>query len=172
MRILTLLCCFLIASVSFAKETKIASVDMQKLFHAYPSVQKAEKKFVAMAKLKEKDLASEAEELKALQKELKSPDVKDKNKKERDFKKKAQAFETKRAEIQKELEIKRREMSVKVSNEIRALIATAAKKAGVNMVIDSEKVVYEEVGFDLTDEVLKLYPKSASDEKSEDSDSK
>jgi outer membrane protein len=172
MRILTLLCCFLLASVSFAKETKIAAVDMQKLFRAYPGEQKAEKKFTAMAKLKDKELASEAEELKALEKELKNKDVKDRNKKEKDFKKKLQAFEKKRNEAQKELGAKQREMSIKVSDEVKALIAIAAKKAGVNMVIDSEKVVYEEVDFDLTDEVLKLYPKSTADEKDADSDSK
>ncbi len=172
MRILTLLCCLLVASTAMAKETKVATAAGQKLFQAYPGVQKAEKKIEAMAQEKNQELKGDADELKALQKELNDKDVKDKSKKERTFQKKAKAFQAKKNKIQNELDAQKREMLSKASAEIRALITKVAQSAGVDLVLDSDKALYEKAGIDLTDEVLKLYPKDNKDSKDSDTDTK
>jgi Skp family chaperone for outer membrane proteins len=172
MRILTLLCCLLATSTAMAKETKVAIAAGQKLFQTYPGVQKAEKKIRALAESKNKELAPEANELRALQKELNNKDLKDRSKKEKEFQKKAKAFETKKNKIQDELNAQKKEMLSKASAEIRELIAKAAQSAGVDLVLDSDKALYEKPGIDLTDDILKLFPKDNKDSKDSDGDSK
>ena len=176
MRFLALLCCLLISTAAFAKESKTATVNLQKLFKAYPPAQRAEKKFAALAEAKKKELEPDAKALQALQNELKEKGDKmpaaEKKKKAKEFEKEAKAFEKNKNEIEKELETERRAMSMKVSDEIKALVAKVAKNSGANLVLDSDKAVYMEEGVDLTDEVLKLFPKDKSDSSDSDSGSK
>ena len=65
MRILSFLVCFfLMLSTAFAKDFKVATVDLAKLFSEYPGTKDAQDKFNAIAlQKKQKDIAGEEQDL-------------------------------------------------------------------------------------------------------------
>jgi Skp family chaperone for outer membrane proteins len=164
MRFLTLLCCFFVAAASMAKDMKIGTVDLTKLFKEYPGTKNAQKKFNAMATKKQQDLADSLDEIKDLEKELKSSSsvlsTKQRKAKEKEYKEKAQAFQQQQNQITTDLQGKEQEMTSKLLDEIKAIVATVAKNQGVDLVLDAEKTVYAKDSVDLTAEVMKNYPKS------------
>lgn len=175
MRFFTLLCCFLIASAASAKDFRVATVDLQKLFKEYPGYDTAQKKFKDMAEKKQKDLQESAQDLQELQNELKSSSsvysAKQKKQKETELKQKAHDLDTAENEARTYLASKESEMTQTLLDEIKVIVANVAKDMGVDLVLDSEKTVYVNGGTDLTDNVLKSFKKVDADS-SDDSGSK
>ncbi|HEY5038841.1 MAG TPA: OmpH family outer membrane protein [bacterium] len=175
MRFIALLLCFFISSSVWAKDMKIGTVDLQKLFKEYPGTVKAQKKFSAMAERKKKDLLESESDLKDLEKEIKSSSsvLSEKQKKQKAdvYKKKAQDLYLAEQQVQNDLQVKEAEMTQTILDEIKGVVATVAKDKGADLVLDSEKTVYVKDGVDLTDAVLKSYKKSDTDSK-DDTDSK
>lgn len=167
MRSIALLCCFLIASLASAKEMRIGTVDLQKLFKEYPGTKKAQKKFTAMAEKKKKDLQDSEEELQDLQKELKRSgsvlSEKLRKQKETEYQTKAQNLAQLENQYRTDLAMKENEMTQSILEELKAIVAEVAKENGVDLVLDSEKTVYLKDGEDLTSIVLKKYKKTDSD---------
>ncbi len=160
-----------------AKDLKVATVDLQKLFKEYPGTAAAEKKFKTMAMRKERDLRDSADELTDLKKELsKSGSVlsaKQKRQKEDELESKEKALEMQDAQIRNELATKNNEMTQSILDEIKGIVAKLAKDKGVDLVLDSEKTVYVNGGEDLTSEIMKSKEfKSSDSDSSDDSDSK
>jgi len=61
MRFITLLlCCLFAASMVSAKDMKVGTVDLKKIFNEYPGTKTATKKFTVMAQKKQKDLQDAA----------------------------------------------------------------------------------------------------------------
>jgi outer membrane protein len=170
MRFITLLCCFLVASVLSAKDMKVGTVDLQKLFKEYPGTKTAQKKFTAMAQRKQKDLQDAADELKDMAADMESSksvlSTKQKRQKQTEYETKEKDLRMQDAQIRTDLATKEAEMTQSILDEIKAIVAAAAKEKGVDLVLDSEKTVYINGGVDLTDDVLK-----GKDFKSSDSDS-
>src|SRR5579872_98813 len=159
MRFITMLCCFLVASTMSAKDMKVGTVDLQKLFKDYPGTKIATKKFGEMAQRKKRDLQDAADELKDLGSELESSNsvlsTKQKRQKQQEFETKKDAFTQQQALIQNELETKQAEMTQSILEEIKVIVAGLAKDKGVDLVLNSENTVYVNGGVDLTEDVLK-----------------
>lgn len=173
MRIIALLCCFLMAPLASAKDLKIATVDLARLFKDYPGTHVAQKKFSDMADKKKQDLTEQAEDLQDLKKELTTSSsvysAKQLRQKKDDYNRKAQAFAQAENQVQQDLAAKEAEMTQEILDKIKALVAKVADDNGVDLVLDSEKTVYVKNGVDLTDPVLKAFKNVSTDK--DDSDS-
>ena len=163
MRLITLLCCFLVASLASAKDFKVATVDLQKLFKEYPGTDKAQKKFKALAEKKQKDLQESAQDLQDLQGEIKNSgsvlSAKQKKQKETELKQKAHDLDLAESQARSYLASKESEMTQSLLEEIKALVAGVAKDKGADLVLDSDKTVFVNGGVDLTPDVLKNFKK-------------
>jgi outer membrane protein len=172
MRFLSLLCCFLIASFASAKDLKIGTVDLQKLFKAYPGYKTAEKKLKALASKKQKELSEPEGELTDLQKELEGSgsvlSSKEKKKKATQYQEKLKDYTILQKQMQMELAAKQDEMVAGILDEVKGIVADVAKDKGVDLVLDAEKTVYVNGGVDLTDAVLKTKNYKSSDSDSSD----
>lgn len=164
MRPITLLCCVLAASlVSFAqaKDVKVGTVDLKKIFQEYPGYEPAQAKFKALAEKKQKELSEPEQELGDLQKELESSSsvmsAKEKQKKTAQYKKLLEDYAQQKSQIQNELAAKENDMTMGLLDEIKAVVADVAKEKDIDLVLDSEKTVYVKDGTDLTDPVLKKF---------------
>lgn len=160
MRFITLLCFLLATSTVMAKDYIVATVDLQKLFKAYPGTAKAQKKFDALAKDKKAELSSSEKILTKLQKELKDSDdltEKQKTAKQKEFQDEAQTYQDLKTHLQNELSDKQQEMTQSVLDEIKVIVNKVAAKDGVDMVVQTSDVVYMKTDMDLTDEVLKSF---------------
>jgi len=181
MRFITLLCCLLAASmVSFAqaKDMKVGTVDLKKIFQEYPGYEKAQAKFKGLAEKKQKELSEPEQDLTDLQKEIETSgsvmSAKDKQKKTIKYKKMLEAYAQQKAQIQNDLANKEAEMTQGLLDEIKGVVAQVAKDMNVDLVLDSEKTVYVRDGVDLTDAMLKKFKtlKVKDDDDSKKDDSK
>jgi outer membrane protein len=170
MRFVTLLCCFLVASVASARDFKLGVVDMQKLFNSYPGTQAAKNKLSDLQDSKKADLTESAKAIKRLEQELSSSgsvlSAKEKERKKKEYADKLQAFNAQQEEVQKELMDKETEMTQDIVDRLKTLVAGVAKDAGVDLVLDSDKVVYTKDAVDLTDSVMKDFKDSSKDDSS------
>lgn len=176
MRWITTFCLALAVSASTvsAKDLKIATVDMQKLFNSYPGTQMAKDKLKKFEKKKYDDLQDSAQELKDIENDLVSSKSllsdKQRTKKEQDYKEKKALFDQEQARAQKELMDKENEMTQNIIGEIKDIVAGIAKDKGFDLVLDLDKTVYAKDAVDLTDTALKKFKDTAKVDK--DSDSK
>lgn len=177
MKKIALFLSLLVAGMVSAKDFKVATVDLQKLFKEYPGTEAAEKRFKKIYKKKDQDLQDSAEELRELKKELDDSNsvlsAKQKRQKQGELEKKAKDLEMENAQFQNELAVKNNEMTQNILGEIKDIVAKIAKDKGVDLVLDAEKTVYANGGEDLTAEVLKSKEfKSSEPDSSDDSDAK
>jgi outer membrane protein len=174
MRWIAMLCCFLAASFVSAKDLKIATVDLAKLFKEYPGTKAAQKKFTAMAERKKQDLTDSADELRDLKKQLDNSSSvlssKQLRQKKQEYDRKAQNFAQQENQVQQDMQAKESEMTMSILDEIKVIVSGVAKDNSVDLVLDSEKTVYVKDGTDLTDQILKTFKKS--DASKDDSGSK
>lgn len=163
MRFFILLCCFLVASAASAKDFRVATVDLQRLFKEYPGTDAAQKKFKDMAEKKQKDLQDSAQDLQELQTEIKDSSsvlsAKQKKQKETELKEKAHDLDAAENQARTYLSTKESEMTQSILDEIKVIVAGVAKDKGADVVLDVDKVVYVNGGVDLTDDVLKSFKK-------------
>jgi outer membrane protein len=167
MRWITFLCCLLAVSLAQAKDLKIATVDLQKLFTEYPGTKKAQDKFNALAKKKVDDLGDQKKEIQDLNDDLQksSSILTKKQRKDKQYilQRKMEDYQAKQGEISNELKAKEGEMTQEILTQVKAIVAGVAKAKGFDLVLDGEKAVYVREGTDLTPEVLKSYKELPSD---------
>jgi outer membrane protein len=167
-----LLCFFLAASVAQAKDFKIATVDLAKLFNEYPGTKAAQDKFNAIADKKQKDLVGEEEELADLDKDLKKQSsvltASQKADKEYILKKKLEDYTQEKNQVLAELKDDENTMTQDILTQIKGIITTVAKDKGYDLVLDSEKTIVVNNPVDLTDDVIKAYPASVPDSSASD----
>jgi outer membrane protein len=167
MRILSLVTCFfLLASTSFAKDFKMATVDLAKLFNEFPGTKDAQDKFTTIAAKKQKDLESQANDLQDLDNELKKQSSvltpKQKADKEYILKKKFEDYTQEKNQIMAELKTDQDQMTDDLLTQIKAIVVKVAQAKGYDVVLDSEKTILVNNPVDLTDDVIKQYPASAA----------
>jgi outer membrane protein len=167
MRWLAFLCCFLTASSATASNFKIATVDMGKLFKEYPGTRQAEKELAAFSKKKQRELADSQEILADFQKVLNGSkgklSRKEKALTEKEFEAQTRKFEDEKNNMQDELAERDSAMTRILLDQIRDLVATVARKEGVDLVLDTNNVAGVNKIPDLTAEVLKAFPRMDSD---------
>jgi Skp family chaperone for outer membrane proteins len=167
MRILSFLVCFfLMLSTAFAKDFKVATVDLAKLFSEYPGTKDAQDKFNAIAAKKQKDMTGEEQDLQDLDTELKKQasvlTPKQKADKEYILKKKLEDYTQQKNQVLAELKTDEAQMTDDILTQIKTLVSQVAKAKGYDMVLDSEKTILVTNPADLTDDVMKAFPASAS----------
>jgi outer membrane protein len=167
--------CLFSFSLAQAKDLKVGTVDLQKLFTEFPGTKKAQDKFNELAKKKQKDLADFKQELTDLDKDLRksSSVLTEKQRKDKQYmlQKKAEDYDRQQNEVLTELKGQENEMTQEILSQIKTVVATVAKEKGVDLVLDGEKAVYVRDGIDLTDSILKSYKTLDLDSK-DDTDSK
>ena len=166
MRIVSLfLCFFLAASLAQAKDFKIATVDLAKLFNQYPGTKTAQDKFNAIADKQQKDLMGEEQDLTDLDNELKKQTsvltAKQKADKEYLLKKKYEDYTQHKNQILAELKDDENQMTQDILTQIKGIITSVAKDKGYDVVLDSEKTIIVSNPADLTDDVIKAFPASS-----------
>ena len=166
MRRIALLCCLLLTTSAFAKDFKVGTVDIAKLFDAYPGTQKAKEKLTEWEKKKKDELAPTEQELKDLNNDLANSSLlsdKQKAKKKKEFDEKYAAFQQEAEEVQNELVVKQNEMKQEILDKIKKVVGDVAKNDGVDLVLDDAEAIYSKDSVDLTDDVLKAF-KSVKDD--------
>ncbi len=161
MRFITFLCCVMVASVSFAKDYKVGTVDLKKLFNEFPGKKAGDIKMKELIQEKQADLLPLKKDLEKLQTELESSSAvltkAEKKEKQYEFQKKMDDFTTQQKQMQSELADKDTEMTEKLLDQIKVIIGKIAKDKGVDLILDSDKTVYARDAVDLTEDVLKSY---------------
>jgi len=159
--------CLLFISLAQAKDFKIATVDLTKLFTEYPGTKTAQSKFNTMAKKKQQDLIDLKKEIDDKKDELDktSSVLTKKQKKEQAYllTKMEQDYLQKENEVMTELKNQETQMTQDVLSQIKAIVAKIAKDKGCDLVLDAEKTVYAKDSVDLTDDVLKSYKTMKAD---------
>jgi outer membrane protein len=169
MRFLTMLFCFLIASAAVAKDLKIASVDLQKAVTEYPAYKSDQKKLATLKDEKTSELVEEKRDLDRILQDIeKSKSVmsqEELKKKEDLYRKKGQELQDEQAQDESELANKQSLMLHAILGEVKDIVEKIAKDKGVDVVLDSQSVLYMRDELDLTDDVLKSYKNISSDSK-------
>jgi outer membrane protein len=155
----------LVASVACAKDFKVATVDLQKLFKEYPGTKAAHDKLSTLAQKKEKELLPAKKELEDLDAELKNSAsvLSSKQKKEKQYllEKKYEDFKQQQTQVENDLAAKEADMTQGILGEIKTVVAEVAKDSGVDLILDADKTVYAKDSQDLTDAVMKKFKSAA-----------
>ena len=164
MRYFTLLLCFLASSAVTAKDFTAATVDMQKLFKAYPGTLPAQNKFTALTQSRKKDLMASAKNLETLKEQLTGPDAGSLTSAERvakgkEYDEQRQSLQDLQSQFQNELAQKEQEMTQAIVEKIKMVVSAIAKKDDVDLVLDTKDTESLQDGLDLTDEVLVSFKK-------------
>ncbi|MGH7739827.1 MAG: OmpH family outer membrane protein [bacterium] len=176
MRILGyLMCLCLMVSPVWAGNFKVATVDLAKLFGAYPGTKSAQDKFNAMAEKKQKSLEGMEQDLQDLSTDLKKQSSvltsKQKSDKEYILKKKYQDYTDQKNKSLADLKAAENQMTDDILARIKTIVAKVAKDKGYDLVLDSEKTIVVNNPEDLTDAVIKAFPADASADSDDSSDS-
>jgi outer membrane protein len=175
MRFITILCCFLIASVAVAKDFKIATVDVSKIVKQYPGYISAQKQLSAVKDKKQSELIEEKKDLDDLGQEIKKSESvmskKELNEKKYLYSKKQQDLMDHQSQAENDLAAQQTQMLTKIVDEVKAIVNKTAQEKGVDLVLDSQSALYAKDAIDLTDDILKKYKVMDSDSK-DDTNSK
>jgi Skp family chaperone for outer membrane proteins len=150
----------MVSSVAMADGFTMATVDMQKLFKAYPGTPAAQKKFDAYTQKQKAELEDSQKILVKLQKELDGSTTlsdSDKQDKLKAFQDESQNFQDEKTRIQNDLAEKEQEMTQAIVGKIKDIVDTVAQKDKVDLVLDTTDTVNTKSGLDLTDEVLAAF---------------
>lgn len=163
MRSTVLLTVLFLATSAFARDYKAAVVDMAKVFNEYPGTQRAKEKLAKWEKQKTDDLSDTYQELNDLNKELTNSkstlSAKMKAKKQREFDEKFADYKKRDAEVKNAIMDKESAMTQELVDEIKPIVADVAKEKGIDLVLDSSKVVYNASQTDITQDVLDRFKK-------------
>jgi len=145
-------------------DLRIATVDMARLFTAYPGTKAAQTRFEAVARERESQLMEEEKDLQAQHGQFlnsrKGMSESKRKASEEALTKKIEAFAEKKETYLSEMKSKEEDMSRDLVAEIQAVIDSVARDRKVDLVLDKAKVVYVKDAMDLTPEVLKRFEKS------------
>lgn len=161
MRLITFLCCFLIASVAVAKDFKIATVDVSKIVKQYPGYIKAQKQLSAVKDKKQSELIAEKKDLDDLAMEIERTKSvipkKELKEKEYLYNKKHDDLVEHQNQAENDLATEQTQMLTKIVDEVKAIVNKTAQEKGVDLVLDSQSALYAKDAIDLTDDILKQY---------------
>ncbi len=151
-----------------AKDFKVGIIDPQSVIEKSKSGKRALATLKEHATVRQKLLASDEEELKALQEELqngKDLSEKDKQSKQGLFQRKLQEYQKRGQDFQQELGQKQRDMVTEYMGKIEKATQAVAERHGFSLVIDKGSnatlkiVLYSRKGLDITNEVVKEFDK-------------
>lgn len=134
----------------------ISFIDLQKAFDSHPEAKRAREILQKDIEKGNLEIKIREKEILNLQEELKKPLSEEaKRRKEATIQAKIEELQRYQQEITQELNNKRKELEDGINLKIRNIIKDIAKEKKIDLVIDSELVVYGEDFLDITDEVIK-----------------
>lgn len=151
-----------------AKDFMVGIVDPQSVIEKSKAGQRALATLKEHATVRQKLLASDEEELKALQEEVQNAkDLSDKDKQAKQglFQRKVQEYQKRGQDFQQELAQKQRDMVSEYMGKIEKATEAVAERHGFSMVIDQGSnttlkiVLYARKGLDITNDVVKEFDK-------------
>ena len=143
-----------LANQAFAKEYKIAYVDLAKVFDEYKKTKDSEKKLEEKGKGKEGDRMKMVDELRKLKDEQALLSEKAKAEKQAVIDSKIKALQDFDRVTRDELVKERNDLLGGILKDIEKIVTEYAKANGYDLVLNSRMLLYGGQEFDLTNEVL------------------
>jgi outer membrane protein len=153
------------ASMSFAEEAKIATVDMQKALQSVEAGKNAKAQLEKEFNAKKKELQTEEAALKKLTEEFKKQAMvlndEARAKKQQDIQERIMKFQETTARSQQAIQQKEQDLTAPILTKLRSLISETAKSKGYTLVLEKNEntVLYSQEQDDLTADVISAYNK-------------
>jgi outer membrane protein len=145
----------LCATASYAKEVRLAYVDLAKVFEEYKKTKDAEKTMEEKGKVKEAERKKMIDELRKLKDEQALLSEKAKAEKQKDIDAKIKILQDFDMKTRDELLKERNDTLGVLLKEIEAVVNAMAKDKGYDMVLNSRTLLYGAPEYDLTAEAIK-----------------
>lgn len=150
------------ANFADAAETKLGSVDIQKVLLISDAGKEAKEQLSLKAAKYQAEVNAKEEELKKMSGELEKQSVllseTARGAKEKDFMQKRKEFERLKKDAQDDLQAKNDELTNKIVEEIIRLIQDYGRKNGFTFIlVKNESMIFIDDKVDLTDEILKQF---------------
>ncbi len=159
----------IVAAVDAAETVKIGYVDAQKILDNTKAGKKSKEGMEEFVKSRQKIIDLDESEIKQLQDDLTrqvavlSPDAR--REKEESLQRKVMDYQRRAGEMNKEVQSKKKEVLDKFNKDLEGIVKKVAERGGYSFVIDrnaeSGVLLYAKESFDLTDEVVKEFEKTA-----------
>lgn len=151
-----------IATVAGAAETKIASVDVQKVLVLSEAGKEAKEQLALKAGKYENEKNAKEEELKKLKADLEKQSVllseSARNAKEKDYQQKLKEYQRFLKDAQDDLQAKNDEYTNKIVEDVVKVTQEYGRKNGYSFIfVKNDIMIYADDKADLTDEILKLF---------------
>lgn len=139
---------------AYAKEYKIAYVDLAKVFDEYKKTKESEKALEEKGKAKEADRKKMVDEVKKLKDEQALLSEKAKAEKQKTIDDKIKILQDYDRGVRDELMKERNDRLAVIMKDIEGVVTVYAKESGYDMVMNSRALLYGAEQYDLTKEVL------------------
>ncbi|MGE0683346.1 MAG: OmpH family outer membrane protein [Candidatus Binatia bacterium] len=155
-----LLCSFTIAQ---AEDMKVGYVDLQKALNESEAGKKAKEVFKAEVDRMEQSLERRKKEVEKLKDELEKKGLllkeEERDSLERDYRQKLRDFERQYKDSQQELQIKDRDLTGRILEELRQVIQGMGEQGNYTLILEGNNtvVLYGSKAIDLTETVIKTY---------------
>ena len=158
---------WIVPVVQAAEPVKIGYVDAQKVLDNTKAGKKSKESVEEFLKSRQKIIDLDESEIKQLQDDLArqaavlSPDAR--REKEESLQRKGMDYQRRAGEMNKEVQVKKREVLDKFNKDLESIVKKVAERAGYSFVIDRNAeggvLLYAKESFDLTEEVVKEFEK-------------
>jgi outer membrane protein len=150
-------------TTSWAEDIKIGYVDLQKALNESEAGKKAKEAFKGEVDRLEQSLEKRKQEVEKLKDELEKKGLllkeEERDSLERDYRQKMRDFERMYKDSQQELQIKDREMTGRILEDLRQVIQGMGEGGNYTVILEGNNtvVLYGSKAIDLTDTVIKTY---------------
>lgn len=150
-------------ALTWAEDLKIGYVDLQKALNESESGKKAKDRFKLEVDRMEQSLEKRKQEVEKLKDELEKKGLllkdEERGSLESDYRQKLRDFERQYKDSQQELQIKDREMTGRILEELRQVIQSMGEQGSYTVILEGNNtvVLYGSRAIDLTDTVIKSY---------------
>src|SRR5215471_15744154 len=150
-------------AVLWAEDIRIGYVDLQKALNESEAGKKAKETFKGEVDRLEQSLERRKQEVEKLKEELEKKGLllkeEERDSLERDYRQKLRDFERMYKDSQQELEIKDREMTGRILEDLRQVIQGMGEQGNYTVILEGNNtvVLYGSKAIDLTDTVIRTY---------------
>lgn len=158
--------------ITWAEDMKIGYVDLQKALNEAEAGKKAKETFKGEVDRMENSLERKKQELEKLKDELEKKGLllkeEERDSLERDYRQKLRDFERQYKDSQQELQIKDRELTGRILEDLRQVVQEMGEQGSYTVILEGNNtvVLYGSKAIDLTETVIKTYnqkgPKTAA----------
>jgi len=150
-------------ALAWTEELKIGYVDLQKALNESEAGKQAKEKFKGEVDRMEQSLEKRKQEVEKLKDELEKKGLllkeEERESLERDYRQKMRDFERQYKDSQQELQIKDRDMTGRILEDLRQVIQNMGEQGSYTVILEGNNtvVLYGSKAIDLTDSVIRTY---------------